>query len=966
MCMGSRVGVRAVVKALASASASVLVGVGVGVGGAAYGQCEQWLAGPPLAGINGQVNAITAWDPDGPGPEHARLVAVGDFTVAGGAVVQNIAVLDPQTQRWSGLGGQAGTSALTHAIGTPTGRLYVASSSLSSNFLGGVSISRGVAVYENNRWASVVFPSNTGASGFPPVTSFALDPNGDVLSLGNYNPFSGMRFRGTAVLSALDFLPEFGGGNISITARLPAYAQLPLQDGDLLIAGDFDYSRSNFQSGESFVARNVMRMTPAGPQKLEKELDAGVTAAATLNDGRTILAGRFTSSGEVDGLNGLAIYDGRTFVPVAGNTFETGTSILSVVQHPGGDLYFAGSLVIKGKRHLVARIRDGVLIPIGPTYTPPEVGLTTSYTPVSFGETTPPASLAILPTGEVYFGGRYAPADLPLINVARIVNDTFEPASPGVVGTVSTISSMPDGRFLVAGNFRTTADRRIVNIAAWDGIDLRYVAPDIGGPISGAATLPDGRVVATRRIQPLPFAIPDQRSFVLERGQWRQLLTGNFDGANASNGDPAGTAIFRRADGTGYGAMARFNGDDFVQLSPPFESNTFVARLQRSGQLFVARRTSASGSPQQMAVSMADGDRWKQLGPELSGEVVNIEQLPDGRPVALVPVATGSAMRIWNGASWLPFLTNPGGLSGATIRGLFQLVPTALSDAALDMVAFGRFSSASGGGSGSFAGIARYRAGVWSNLRGGLSIRPSRSASVNAVTRQQSGELLAAGDFNIAGSLVSTFLARFTLTGIPTIARQPTAAAATISANQTIEVTFTPSPGYSVQYVRWSRDGVPIFNGPGGASPDGGTVIGGNTDIITPTDGSPVSLRITGAQPSDSGRYAVTLVSACGQATSQDVAVRVNPAACSPADIATTDGQTGFADGGPDGAIDNGDFVAFFAAFFAGDGDPSRAAADIANADGATTLDGGGPDGAVTSADFTAFFALFFEGCGGA
>lgn len=967
MCMGSRVGVRAVVKALVSASAPVLVLVLVlvGAGGAAYGQCDQWLPGSPLAGINGQVNAITAWDPDGPGPEHARLVAVGDFTVAGSALVQNIAVLDPQTQRWSGLGGQSGTSALTHAIGTPTGRLYVGSSSLSSNFLGGVSISRGVALYESNRWASVVFPFNVSST-FPPVTSFALAPNGDVLSLGDYNAISGMRFRGTAVLNALDFLPEFGGGSISVTARLPAYALLPLQDGDLLIAGDFDYLRSNSQSGESFVARNVMRMTPAGPQKLEKELNAGVTAAATLNDGRTILAGRFTSSGEVLGLNGLAIYDGRTFVPVAGNTFETGTSILSVAQHPGGDLYFAGSLVIKGKRHVVARISDGVLIPIGPTYTPPEVGLTTSYTPnFASGETTPPAILAIMPTGEVYFGGRYSPNGLPLINIARIVNDTFEPASPGVVGTVSTISSMPDGRFLVAGNFRTTADRRIVNIAAWDGIDLRYVAPDIGGPISGAATLPDGRIVATRRIQPTPFGVLEQRSFVLERGQWRQLLTGNFNGTNASNGDPAGTAAFRRADGTSFNAMARFNGDDFVQLSPPFESNTFVRTLQRSGQVLVARRTSASGQPQQMAVSIADGDRWKQLGPELSGEVVNIEQLPDGRPVALVAVATGSAMRVWNGASWLPFLTNPGGLSSASIRGLFQLAPTALSDAALDIVAFGRFSSASDGGSGSFAGIARYRAGVWSNLRGGLSIRPSRSASVSAVTRQQSGELLAVGDFNIAGTLASTLLARYTLTGIPTIARQPTAAAPTISANQTIEVTFTPSPGYSVQYVRWSRDGVPIFNGPGGASPDGGTVIGGSTDIITPTDGSPVSLLITGAQPSDSGRYAVTLFSACGQATSQDVAVRVNPAACSPADIATTDGQTGLADGGPDGAIDNGDFVAFFAAFFAGDGDPSRAAADIANADGATTLDGGGPDGAVTSADFTAFFALFFEGCGG-
>ncbi len=84
---------------------------------------------------------------------------------------------------------------------------------------------------------------------------------------------------------------------------------------------------------------------------------------------------------------------------------------------------------------------------------------------------------------------------------------------------------------------------------------------------------------------------------------------------------------------------------------------------------------------------------------------------------------------------------------------------------------------------------------------------------------------------------------------------------------------------------------------------------------------------------------------------------------CCPADIANTDGETVQTGGGADGSLDNGDFTAFFAAFFLGDGDPARLAADIANTDGETVLVGGGSDGAVDNGDFTAFFALFFGGC---
>ncbi|MFN8730347.1 MAG: endonuclease [Planctomyces sp.] len=84
---------------------------------------------------------------------------------------------------------------------------------------------------------------------------------------------------------------------------------------------------------------------------------------------------------------------------------------------------------------------------------------------------------------------------------------------------------------------------------------------------------------------------------------------------------------------------------------------------------------------------------------------------------------------------------------------------------------------------------------------------------------------------------------------------------------------------------------------------------------------------------------------------------------CSPADIANTDGETTLVGGGPDGTIDNGDFTAFFAGFFADAADPIRVQADIANTDGETVREGAGPDGTIDNGDFTAFFNYFFQGC---
>src|SRR5207344_1009910 len=66
-------------------------------------QCERWLAGP-LAdgpdGTNGPVNAMTLWDPDGPGPKGETIVVGGNFTSIQGQSITNLAMRDPDTGTW--------------------------------------------------------------------------------------------------------------------------------------------------------------------------------------------------------------------------------------------------------------------------------------------------------------------------------------------------------------------------------------------------------------------------------------------------------------------------------------------------------------------------------------------------------------------------------------------------------------------------------------------------------------------------------------------------------------------------------------------------------------------------------------------------------------------------------------------------------------------------------------------------
>jgi hypothetical protein len=73
----------------------------------------EWLPGEGVPGLDGDVYAMTTWDPDGPGGQPELLVVGGDFTVAGDVIANNIAAWDGTTWQPLGSGMDYGVLALT-------------------------------------------------------------------------------------------------------------------------------------------------------------------------------------------------------------------------------------------------------------------------------------------------------------------------------------------------------------------------------------------------------------------------------------------------------------------------------------------------------------------------------------------------------------------------------------------------------------------------------------------------------------------------------------------------------------------------------------------------------------------------------------------------------------------------------------------------------------------------------------
>jgi hypothetical protein len=179
-----------------------------------------WLPGEGVPGTDGQVWAMTTWDPDGPGPQPELLIAGGNFSVAGEIFASNIAAWNGSA--WQALGtGFAEGSRSVNALMVYNGELIAG---------GGFHTSAGVQLNHIARWDGVAWqPLGSGMD--DDVNALSVY-DGELIAGGSFTMAGAVRCRHVARWNGSSWQP-LGEGMDDVVMALAEY------NGDLVASGSF-------------------------------------------------------------------------------------------------------------------------------------------------------------------------------------------------------------------------------------------------------------------------------------------------------------------------------------------------------------------------------------------------------------------------------------------------------------------------------------------------------------------------------------------------------------------------------------------------------------------------------------------------------------------------------------------------------------------------------------------------------
>ncbi len=441
------------------------------------------------SGMNARVNALTTWDPDGPGPEPARLVAAGLFSYAGSVPANRVALWDGS--RWAALGGGMTTNASDFPTRLTTWDPDGAGPLHRQLVMNGTFISAGgTPIVDVGRWDGTAWHPVPGGIDRDVYAFTTWDPDGtgplhpQLVVGGFFDIVGGISTNRVALWTGSTWRPLASPNErpfiiYSLTTWDPdGSGPIPEQ---IIAAGTFytavyypavarwDGSRWRFLgtiSGNTI--HSVVRWDPDGPGPLGEHLIAG---------------GDFTVAGAYN----IARYDGQMWM-----TFAT-----------------TGEPLIRGTNNRVRALTTWD--PDGPGPVPPQLVAGGDFTAV-YGV-------------EASFIARTNGLDewLPLgggMNGRVLALVVWDPDGPG-----------PIDEQLVAGGEFTTAGGTVVNhIARWDGA----VWHPLGSGMGGSST---------------PYVI--------------SLATWDPDGAGPMPAQLVAGGPFRSAGGKNVNFIARWDGDEW-------------------------------------------------------------------------------------------------------------------------------------------------------------------------------------------------------------------------------------------------------------------------------------------------------------------------------------------------------------------------------------------------------------------
>ena len=714
------------------------------------------------------------------------------------------------------------------------------------------------------------------------------------------------------------------------------FALARLGNGQVVAGGSFT------ASGDRPMQR-VARWDGQAWHEYAPGLSFAPTSLAVLPDGR-LLAGRNSGSA-----TSLQVFDGTAWsvVPIAVPVQSSPAIFVMVIAvSPSGEVLVGGASSGIGTPGQ-SSLRGTSLFRLTPAGLEPVL-------PVVDAGFNRVDSIAFDAAGEPVISGDFLISDAvnaPSASIARRIGGVWTGVrSGGAFNAVGLVLVRPDGTLAsLLSNASTSTPQPGVSNSPSIAISRRFEAGAVLASgkvvVGGSYVTDDGHVLNNISV------------FSDSNLNWRvhRPLTTTLDGeiltvADSGDGSVVLGGSFERLGQTALGGLARLVDGRLEAM--PGAPGLVVQRVVRTptGRLWASAVANPRSSVSPGRLLRWTGSTWEESTIPTMGSIRAIAELPGERTVIGGRRGIGSApLHEWNGSTWV------------SATGVGGTIEAMLVTSGGDLIVGGQSLTFINGGSATVTarGIMRRVGGQWQTMGAGLA------NEVLALAELPSGEIVAAGSFLAAANPVPGQPPYFRVArwnGSAWLPMDPSG----LGMDATVRGLRVLSDGSLIATGDFITAGEALAYG---AARWNGAAWRPLGEGLLPRSYGPLTQSPWPIleQPDGSVLIAGTFSNSGARATGPLVRARSAKFGCSAADIANADGLAGTFDACPDRQITNGDFFAFFSAFFADEGDPARLTADIADADGLTPFDtpAGGPDGAVTNADFTAFFAAFFAGCPG-
>jgi hypothetical protein len=595
-------------------------------------QCEpQWLYHPAQGypGVNGEVRAITMWDPDGPGPVTPKPLFAGNFTIAGDKPCSNLAWWDGQ--EWQAFGAAGGENPdSVYSMMVHDGDLHVG---------GSFAALQGQTLNNIARWDGAAWhPLAEGVKG---VVNALSEWNGQLIAGGTFSKAGSQEAHSVARWNGVEWNPVGWGMDGPVHS-------LCVHNGEL-------YAGGSFQGADFTLCNNIARWDGLQWRRLGPLLNAGVSGpvyALESFEDTLVIGGKFAKAAGVPASN-LARWNGTIITPFPA-TFEraSGASdpfIREIVQAQG-DLFVAGSFeavdeVVTGN---VARWKKGRWTALGGAY----IGATWGGPGVS-------AMAVDATTGCVIFPGNASIAANAIDVESMVVafnGETFTSFGQGRKSNVYSMASFKDR--LIAVSFFSHLPGR-PTIAQWDGNSWTTVG-DAPNDWNAALTVYNNMLIVGGHFSQAG-GVPVNNIAAWNGSTWSPLGNG-IPGKSASDvydfesykGDLIACGKFLVEDGAPGNSITRWNGTTWEPLGDGLTkglSYTLAGSIAAyGGELFVLGSFTDAGGVAVNNAARWNGTGWSSLPTTIGGK--SAEYLGDLIVWKDKLVATGN----YKAPEWTPFL----------------------------------------------------------------------------------------------------------------------------------------------------------------------------------------------------------------------------------------------------------------------------------------------------------------------